>query len=141
LTKGYTKGLFFISIIKIKTVLRIRLASAILAGALLPFLLPIAAPAAGSYLDNGIIKIGVDLTISLVGRVTPCAPFSCNRRLGAHRVTRPTTLLLSAFIARPTFGCPSVVKIWFNCIVSGKSGTSPQQTPAFGTLIFYPKFI
>jgi hypothetical protein len=43
----------------------------------------------------------VETNISLVGHVTPCAPFSCNRRVGAHGVTRPTTLSLS---------CPSVVK-------------------------------
>ena len=49
-------------IFQLNTVLRI---SALLAVARLPFLLPllpITAPAGESYLDNGIIKIGVDST-------------------------------------------------------------------------------
>ena len=44
---------------RMNSILRLRVWLAV---ALLPFLLPIAAPAAGSYLDNGVIKIGVELT-------------------------------------------------------------------------------
>ena len=47
---------------EVNTVLRVRFAGAVLAAAVLTFLLPISASALESYLDNGVIKLGVDLT-------------------------------------------------------------------------------
>jgi hypothetical protein len=46
----------------VKTVFRIRFGGAFLAVVLLSLLLPIGVPAVESYLDNGVIKVGVDLT-------------------------------------------------------------------------------